>query len=207
MRQIQGAIIVASMFQLVIGYFGIIGLILRFITPLTITPAVSMVGLALFEVAGSYASGHWGIAIGMYKSTMKNGKNIMCTLLQESVLSLLGTILFMILFSQYLTNVAFKLPFYKFKEKKMTWTSEIYFFKLFPVLLTILVMWGICGIGTASGWFSEDSKARTDLNLDVIAKANWFRVPYPCEYHFQRKIPVNAILQQKKLQFNGDGQP
>ena len=65
MRQIQGAIIVASLFQLVIGYFGIIGLILRFITPLTIAPAVSMVGLALFEVAGSYAAGHWGIAIGM----------------------------------------------------------------------------------------------------------------------------------------------
>ena len=66
MRQIQGAIIVASLFQLIIGYFGIIGLILRFITPLTIAPAVSMVGLALFEVAGSYASGHWGIAIGKY---------------------------------------------------------------------------------------------------------------------------------------------
>ena len=62
---VQGAIIVASLFQLVIGYFGIIGLILRFITPLTIAPAVSMVGLALFEVAGSYAAGHWGIAIGM----------------------------------------------------------------------------------------------------------------------------------------------
>ena len=71
MRQIQGAIIVASLFQLVIGYFGIIGLLLRFITPLTIAPAVSMVGLALFEVAGTYAAGHWGIAIGMIVNTQQ----------------------------------------------------------------------------------------------------------------------------------------
>ena len=40
------------------------GLILRFITPLTITPAVAMIGIALFEPASNHASSHWGIAIG-----------------------------------------------------------------------------------------------------------------------------------------------
>ena len=40
------------------------GLMLRYITPLTITPAVAMIGIALFSAASNHASSHWGIAIG-----------------------------------------------------------------------------------------------------------------------------------------------
>ena len=63
MREIQGAICVASLFQVVLGVTGIIGLMLRWITPLTITPAVAMIGISLFEAASFYAQGNWGIAI------------------------------------------------------------------------------------------------------------------------------------------------
>lgn len=42
---------------------GVMGLLLRFITPLTIVPTVSLVGLSLFENAADAASQHWGIAI------------------------------------------------------------------------------------------------------------------------------------------------
>ena len=63
MREISGAIAVASLLQISIGYFGIIGLLLKKITPLTISPAITMIGVSLFEVAGKFASKHWGIAI------------------------------------------------------------------------------------------------------------------------------------------------
>lgn len=43
---------------------GIIGYLLKFITPLTIVPTVSLVGLSLFENAADAASQHWGIAAG-----------------------------------------------------------------------------------------------------------------------------------------------
>ena len=43
---------------------GIIGAVLQYITPLTIAPAVAMIGLALFPVAGNTASSNWGIAMG-----------------------------------------------------------------------------------------------------------------------------------------------
>ena len=86
MREVQGAIVVASVFQFAIGVFGIIclktsqefklfdfflikgivGLILRFITPLTIAPAIVMVGLSLFGAAGNMAGKHWGIS-GLYE--------------------------------------------------------------------------------------------------------------------------------------------
>ena len=63
MREIQGAICIASIFQLVLGYAGLIGLFLKYITPLTIAPAVSMIGISLYGPAGDYAGKHWGISI------------------------------------------------------------------------------------------------------------------------------------------------
>jgi len=40
-------------------------LILRFITPLTIAPAIAMVGISLFGAAGDLAGKHWGFS-GLY---------------------------------------------------------------------------------------------------------------------------------------------
>lgn len=47
---------------------GAFGLILRFITPLTIAPAITMVGISMFLVAGEMAGKHWGVS-GMYSIT------------------------------------------------------------------------------------------------------------------------------------------
>lgn len=54
----------ASIFQLVVGYTGLLGVLLKFITPLTIGPSVAMIGLSLFDVASLNASKHWGVASG-----------------------------------------------------------------------------------------------------------------------------------------------
>lgn len=61
--QIQGAIMVASVFQVVIGFSGIMGFVLRFIGPLAITPTISLIGLTLFAEAANQASQQWWIAI------------------------------------------------------------------------------------------------------------------------------------------------
>lgn len=63
MREISGAIAVSAIFQLVIGYTGFVGKLLKIITPLTIVPTVALVGLTLFQHAGETASKHWGIAV------------------------------------------------------------------------------------------------------------------------------------------------
>lgn len=63
MRELSGAIVVSALFQTLIGYCGVIGMILRFVTPLTIVPTVALVGLSLFENAAEAASKHWGIAM------------------------------------------------------------------------------------------------------------------------------------------------
>lgn len=60
-RDIQGAIIVSSLVQIILGCTGAIGLLLRFIGPLTITPTIGLIGLSLFSVAESSMSTQWGI--------------------------------------------------------------------------------------------------------------------------------------------------
>lgn len=65
MRELSGAIIISSLFQVIIGATGLVGkFAIRVITPLTIVPCVGLVGLTLFEHAAATASTHWGIAVG-----------------------------------------------------------------------------------------------------------------------------------------------
>lgn len=60
--KLQGSIIVGSLFQVLVGFSGLIGLFMRFIGPLTIAPTISLIGLSLFDSAGSSAGNHWGIS-------------------------------------------------------------------------------------------------------------------------------------------------
>ena len=54
---------VASLFQVFLGFTGLVGIILRFIGPLAITPTITLIGLALFGAAADKASTQWWIAL------------------------------------------------------------------------------------------------------------------------------------------------
>ncbi|KAK1316898.1 Nucleobase-ascorbate transporter 7 [Acorus calamus] len=49
MRSIQGALIIASIFQLVIGFFGLWRIVVRYLSPLSAVPLTTLAGLALFN--------------------------------------------------------------------------------------------------------------------------------------------------------------
>nr|XP_021001893.2 solute carrier family 23 member 2 isoform X2 [Parasteatoda tepidariorum] len=154
MREVQGAIIGASVCEVAIGFFGIMGFLLNWITPLAIVPTISLVGLSLFAEAAHSASGNWGISM--------------------------LTMLLMILFSQCLRDVCMPYPTY---NEKTGWTfGKFPLFKLFPVLLTILMSWSLCAILTATGVFSEENPARTDSRLSILRASPWIRIPYPGQW-------------------------
>ena len=46
---------VSSLFQIVIGFTGLMGLVVRFVGPLTIAPTIALIGISLYSAAGSYA--------------------------------------------------------------------------------------------------------------------------------------------------------
>ncbi|NXI22547.1 S23A1 protein, partial [Sterrhoptilus dennistouni] len=159
MREVQGTIIVASCFQIFVGFSGLIGFLMRFIGPLTIAPTITLVALPLFESAGDMAGQHWGIAF--------------------------MTIFFIVLFSQYLKEIAVPLPSYQ-RDKKCHF-SPIYFFQIFPVLLGLSLSWLLCYVLTVTGVLpaapaAYGHLARTDIRGNVLAQAPWFRLPYPGQW-------------------------
>uniref|UniRef100_A0A3B3WIW2 Uncharacterized protein n=1 Tax=Poecilia mexicana TaxID=48701 RepID=A0A3B3WIW2_9TELE len=89
-REIQGAILVASLVQIVLGLSGLIGLVLKYIGPLAIAPTITLIGLSLFIEAGKKCGSHWGIAA--------------------------LTVCLILLFSQYLSKV--HVPMVAYKDKK-----------------------------------------------------------------------------------------
>ncbi|CAI6358545.1 unnamed protein product [Macrosiphum euphorbiae] len=154
MRELSGAIAVSALFQVFLGYSGLIGKLVKYVTPLTIVPTVSLVGLSLFENAAESASKHWGISM--------------------------GTIILLTLFSQFLTNVKFPVPTYS-KTNGFS-ISKFNVFQLFPVLLTITIMWILCALLTMYDYFPVGHPARTDVKIRIIGDSSWFRVPYPGQW-------------------------
>ena len=61
--QIQGAILISSLFQVLLGSLGLVGLLLSFVGPLTIATTISLIGLSLFEIGARFSGVHWWIAI------------------------------------------------------------------------------------------------------------------------------------------------
>lgn len=64
---------VASLLQVLVGFSGLIGFLMRFIGPLTIAPTVSLIGLSLYDSAGAKAGSHWGIS-AMYVTACCHGE-------------------------------------------------------------------------------------------------------------------------------------
>ncbi|SEK61320.1 uracil-xanthine permease family protein [Haloferax larsenii] len=84
--QLQGAIIVAAAVEVLVGYFGLLGRLRKFISPVVIAPTIALIGLSLFDVPQvTSATNNWWL-LGL-------------------------TLALIVLFSQYLdtTHPAFKL--------------------------------------------------------------------------------------------------
>uniref|UniRef100_H3CZF8 Uncharacterized protein n=1 Tax=Tetraodon nigroviridis TaxID=99883 RepID=H3CZF8_TETNG len=159
LRNLQGSIMVASLLQIVVGFSGIIGFLMRFIGPLTIAPTITLIGLSLFESSAAKAGTHWGISA-------------MTTLL-------------IILFSQYLRLIPVPLPAYD-KTKKLH-MSKFYIFQRVSILLGIVVSWLICYILTVCDVLPSNPAryghlARTDVKENVVSDASWFTFAYPGQW-------------------------
>ncbi|XP_053575209.1 solute carrier family 23 member 2-like [Bombina bombina] len=168
-REIQGAVVVASCLQLILGFSGLIGLLLNFIGPLSIIPTITLIGLSLFGQAGKKCGTHWGIAF--------------------------ITIGLIVLFSQYLRNI--ELPTIIYNKGK--WKISKYpVFKLFPVLLGMCLSWLVCYIFTSCDILPViptryGYAARTDINIDAITNAPWFHIPYPGQWGWPT-VSLSSVL-------------
>jgi len=68
MQHVQGAIIAGAFFEIIVGYLGLVGRMLRFISPVVIAPTIALIGLALFKFGAPVAANDWtisGLTIGL----------------------------------------------------------------------------------------------------------------------------------------------
>lgn len=162
MLEVQGAIMVASVFEVLAGVTGLVGLLTRWITPLGITPTIALIGLSLFPEASHHAQTNWPIA--------------------------LSTVVLVALFSQYLRNV--RVPVVGTRHRKEPHRPRrMALFSLFPIIMTIGIMWLVCLVLTLTEAVGPKSAARTDTKLRALRESNWFNLSYP----FQWGLPTVSV--------------
>ena len=62
-QEVAGAIMIASVVEIVLGYTGIMGQLRKLISPITIGPTIAMIGLALFSIGAPWMAGNWVISL------------------------------------------------------------------------------------------------------------------------------------------------
>jgi xanthine/uracil permease len=62
-QMVSGAIMIASVVEIVLGYTGIMGQVRKIISPIVIGPTIAMIGLALFGIGAPWMATNWIISL------------------------------------------------------------------------------------------------------------------------------------------------
>lgn len=151
---IQGCLMASSVIPMLIGVTGVVGVLTKFIGPITVSPLMLLLVLSAVDLCVQRMAKHWVAVI--------------------QAVALFATIL-------YLAEWRVPVPGYR-KGKFAIVRTNI--FGQYPYLIAILAAWGFCLFLTVTNLTAPDSAARLDKNetLAVIRQAEWFRVPYPGQF-------------------------
>ncbi|XP_041368055.1 solute carrier family 23 member 1-like isoform X2 [Gigantopelta aegis] len=80
LQSLQGSLMLAGCIHVLIATTGLIGFLLRFIGPITIVPAITLIGLSIYKVAVTFSETQWGVAfvtsgVGMLFAFYLGGRN------------------------------------------------------------------------------------------------------------------------------------
>jgi len=62
-QQVSASIMCASVFEIALGYSGLMGKIKRAISPIAIAPTITMIGLGLFGIGAPWMASNWAVAL------------------------------------------------------------------------------------------------------------------------------------------------
>ncbi|XP_052770905.1 solute carrier family 23 member 2-like [Mya arenaria] len=172
--QLEGSLMIAGVLHVLVGLTGIVGLLLRFIGPITVVPALTIMALYVFSATVRFAKAQWGITV-LILITAEN------PIIEEG-----RTVAIALILSFYLKKFRTPLPFWTpARGFHIRWS---HFHKMFSILIATLVGWALSAILTTTGVFQEggedsrDYYARTDTRTYIIYETNWFIFPYPGQF-------------------------
>ncbi|KAK3095932.1 hypothetical protein FSP39_021026 [Pinctada imbricata] len=158
-RQLQGSLIAAGIFQGMLGATGLLGVLMRFVGPNTIVPTLLLTGLYMVKAVMKFVQVQWGVA------------SCVCSIA--------------VILSLYLGKRRFPIPFWNRQNGFHILWYPLH--QVFSILIAMMVGWLLCGILTMTGVLSDDPKsvefnARTDARSDYIAESAWIQFPYPGQF-------------------------
>ncbi|XP_053385784.1 solute carrier family 23 member 1-like [Mercenaria mercenaria] len=171
-QKLVGSLMIAGALQMLIGFLGLVGLLLRFIGPITVIPALTLMALYVFTSTVRFAKTQWGIAALTVGVTL--------------------------VLSFYLGKKKTPIPWYsKSRGFHVKWSL---FHKMFSILLATMVGWFVSWIVTTAGGYDEsptslDYYARTDSRTYIIGETKWLIFPYPVTGQFGRpRYDTGALI-------------
>ncbi|KAH3716415.1 hypothetical protein DPMN_059138 [Dreissena polymorpha] len=155
-RMIQGSLIVAGFVHAMLGFTGLMGLLLRFVGPLTIVPTMILIFIALVGPVLKFVEANWGIA--------------------------LSTIAVAVVMFLYLAKYNMPVPVWTPSLGFCIIRYPLH--QVFAILISIILNWLLCGALTYAGVLTDDKTSvgyntRTDSRIQVIYDNPWFTFPYP----------------------------
>ncbi|XP_063682266.1 solute carrier family 23 member 1-like [Bolinopsis microptera] len=158
MTELQGNLMLASLFQMALGAFGLVGLLLKVIGPITITVLISLLGLCLAGEAVKMASLNWGISLLM--------------------------VVLVTIFSEYLKNVPVPVPTVSFNisKKIKCGVAWLKLFSTLSIMISLTLVWSLCAILTVTDVLPQDDPARIINITSAIDATNWLYFPYPGQF-------------------------
>ncbi|XP_052771950.1 solute carrier family 23 member 2-like isoform X3 [Mya arenaria] len=156
---LQGSLMVAGAIHTFVGFTGLVGVLLRFIGPMTIIPAVLLIGLFMIKATAKFVYVNWIVALITASVTL--------------ILTL------------YLGKKKTPLP--NWNRKKGFHILWYPLHQVFAILIGMFVGTVVCAIFTAKDVIPFDEcnphfRTRTDARIDVLEKASWFYFPYPGQF-------------------------
>ncbi|RLM84660.1 uncharacterized protein C2845_PM04G25000 [Panicum miliaceum] len=174
MRELQGAILVGSVFQIMLGYTGLMSLFLRLINPVVVAPTIAAVGLAFFSYGFPQAGSCVEISLPLILLVL------LCTLYMRKI-SLFGNRIFLVYAVPLSVAIVWAYAFfltaggaYNFKGCSSNIPSS-------NILLD-----------SCRRHLETMKRCRTDVS-NAWKTAAWVRVPYPFQwgpptFHFKTGI-------------------
>ncbi|XP_021341238.1 solute carrier family 23 member 2-like [Mizuhopecten yessoensis] len=159
LQGMMGSLMIAGTVHFLMGATGLVGILLRFVGPITVVPTLLLVGFRMALMVADLISVHWGIGIMTAASA--------------------------VILSLYLGRWKMPLPFWSRSKGFHIIRSTLH--QTAGILIALLSGWALCGILTQYGAFSDDPKApdyyaRTDFMPGVIQNARWVYLPYPGQF-------------------------
>ncbi|KAF4355467.1 hypothetical protein F8388_015221 [Cannabis sativa] len=172
MRGTQGALIVASTLQIVVGFSGLWRNVARFLSPLSAVPLVALSGFGLYEFGFPVV----GVFI-LFLNKKKGRKSLLLLLSDFYAFDYLSGFLACEMCGDWAAST---------HPSTVIFTSERPVFDRFAVIFSVAIVWVYAHLLTVGGAYKNAGPktqitCRTDRS-GIIGAAPWIRVPYPFQW-------------------------